>query len=165
MSQFAFLKAEFLDVFSHAERAENLAHSDPRAAAFYARLALETAVLWLYRHDRTLKDPFEPTLAAHLAEPSFKELIGQTLSAKARFIKDTGNAAAHGKAVSAAQAAACLREFFHFGYWLIRNYARGAKPAAEAQFRIEALPRLAQVSAQTLAQLQEIGRRFKENVE
>ena len=35
----------------------------------------------------------------------------------------------------------------------------------DAAFRIEALPRLAQVPTQTLAQLQEIGRRFKETVE
>jgi type I restriction enzyme, R subunit len=63
MSQFAFLQAEFADIYAHAVKAENLAHSDPRSAAFYGRLALETAVEWLYRHDRTLKDPFEPTLA------------------------------------------------------------------------------------------------------
>ncbi|HUZ32215.1 MAG TPA: DUF4145 domain-containing protein [Xanthobacteraceae bacterium] len=165
MSQFAFLKAEFRDIFAHAERAENLAHSDPRGAAFYTRLALETAVLWLFRHDRTLKDPFEPTLAAHLAEPSFKALVGQTVTVKARFVKDTGNLAVHGNAVSAAQAATCLREFFHIAYWLAHNYARGGKPAPDATFRIEALPRLTQVPAQTLAQLQEIGRRFKDTVE
>jgi hypothetical protein len=34
MSQFAFLQAEFPDIFAHAARAENLANSDPRAAAF-----------------------------------------------------------------------------------------------------------------------------------
>jgi type I restriction enzyme, R subunit len=39
MSQFAFLKDEFPDIFAHAARAENFAHSDPRAAAFYGRLA------------------------------------------------------------------------------------------------------------------------------
>jgi type I restriction enzyme, R subunit len=165
MSQFAFLKTEFPDIFAHASRAENLAHADPRAAAFYGRLALETAVEWLFRHDRTLKDPFEPTLAAHLAEPSFKALVGQTIAVKARFIKDTGNAAAHGRTISVPQAATCLREFFHIAYWLAHNYARGAKPPPDAAFRIEALPRLAQVPAQTLAQLQEIGRRFKETVE
>jgi type I restriction enzyme, R subunit len=165
MSQFAFLKAEFPDVFAHASRAENFAHSDPRAAAFYGRLALETAVLWLFRHDRALKDPFEPTLAAHLAEPSFRTLVGQTLAAKARFVKDTGNAAAHGKVVSATQAATSLREFFHVAYWLAHNYARGAKPAPDAAFRIDGLPRLAQVPATTLAQLQEAARRFKATVE
>jgi len=165
MSQFVFLKAEFADIYAHIAQAENLAHADSRAAAFYARLALETAVEWLYRHDRTLKDPFESTLAAHLAEPSFRALVGQTIAAKARFIKDIGNAAVHGKKISGAEAATCLREFFHIAYWLARNYARGMKAAPDAVFRAESLPRLAQVPAQTLAQLQEIGRRFKETVE
>ena len=32
-------------------------------------------------------------------------LVGRTLAVKARFVKDTGNAAAHGKPISAAQAA------------------------------------------------------------
>jgi type I restriction enzyme, R subunit len=45
MSQFAFLQAEFADIYA---RAETLAHADPRGAAFYCRLALETAVNWLY---------------------------------------------------------------------------------------------------------------------
>src|SRR5215207_7665681 len=35
-----------------------------RAAAFYCRLALETAIGWPYWRERTLKSPFEPTLAA-----------------------------------------------------------------------------------------------------
>src|SRR5580704_13853213 len=122
MSQFAFLQAEFPEVFGYETRAENLAHADPRGAAFYCRLALETAVDWLFRHDRTLKSPFEPTLSAHLAEPSLRALMGQTLAVKARFVKDTGNAAAHGKPVSPGQAATALRELFHVAYWLARTY-------------------------------------------
>jgi hypothetical protein len=43
MSQFAFLEAEFPDIFAHAARAENFAYSDPRAAAFYGRPTLEAA--------------------------------------------------------------------------------------------------------------------------
>jgi type I restriction enzyme R subunit len=165
MSQFAFLQAEFPEFFGYAAKAEGLAHADPRGSAFYCRLALETAVNWLYRHDRTLKDPYEPTLAAHLAEPSFQALVGRTLAVKARYVKDTGNAGAHGKTISAGQAATALRELFHVAYWLARNYARGPKPAAEAAFHIDALPRLAQVSATTLAQLREIAGRFKQTVE
>src|SRR5262245_43729567 len=165
MSQFDFLQTEFPDVFGHVARAETLAHADPRGAAFYCRLALETAVGWLYRHDDTLKNPYDPTLAALLAEPSFQALVGRTLAVKARFVKDTGNAAVHGKQVSVGQAATSLREFFHLAYWLARTYARGAKPPADATFRIEALPKLTQVATTTLAQLQEVARRFKETVE
>jgi hypothetical protein len=37
MLQFALLQVELGDIFDHASRAERLAHSDPRAAAFYCR--------------------------------------------------------------------------------------------------------------------------------
>jgi type I restriction enzyme R subunit len=165
VSQFAFLQPEFPAVFSYVARAETLAHADPRGAAFYCRLALETAVDWLYRRDDTLNDPYDPTLAARLAEPTFQALVGRTLTVKARFVKDTGNAAAHGKKVSTQQAATSLREFFHVAYWLARTYARGTKPPADATFRTEALPRVSQVATTTLAQLQEVARRFRESVD
>ncbi len=166
MSQFAFLQAEFPDVFGHAARAETLAHADPRGAAFYCRLALETAVGWLYRHDGTLKNPYDPTLAALLAEPSFQALVGRTLAVKARFVKDTGNAAVHGKPVSAGQAAGSLREFFHIAYWLARTYARGREAAGRCGLPHRGAAATSRRSPPTtLAQLQEVARRFKETVE
>ena len=67
MSQFAFLSAEFPEVFSHASRAESLALSDARGACFYSRLALEVAVDWLYTRDGALREPFEKTLAILLS--------------------------------------------------------------------------------------------------
>lgn len=165
MSQFSFLAAEFPDIFAHASRAEALARSDSRGAAFYCRLALETSVEWLYRHDGTLRSPYESTLAALIAAPSFQTLVGRTLCVKARFVKDVGNAAAHGKPVAPTQAATALREFFDIAYWLVRTYARGAKPAPDAAFSLEALPKLAQVQQTTLAQLQEAARRYQTSVE
>ena len=48
MSQFAFLALEFPEVHSLAARAEGMARTDARGACFYARLALETMVAWLY---------------------------------------------------------------------------------------------------------------------
>jgi type I restriction enzyme R subunit len=66
----------------------------------------------------------------------------------------------NGDLVSAAQAADSLGELFHIACWPARTYARGAKPPADAAFRSEALPRM-QVAALTLAELQELARRFK----
>ena len=100
MSQFLLLKAEFPDIYSAAAQAEAQANSDPRASAVHARIALETMVDWLFRRENSLKTPYQTNLAALLAEPSFQALVGQTLSIKARFVKDIGNAAAHGKPVS-----------------------------------------------------------------
>jgi type I restriction enzyme R subunit len=164
MSQFHFLKSEFPDIYNSAAQAEAQAHNDPRAAALYVRIALEATVDWLYRREKSLKTPYVTNLAAYLAEPTFQELVGQTLSIKARFVKDVGNSAAHGKPVSFMQAASALREFFHLAYWLARTYAKGAKPAPEAVFKIDELPRLTAVPVKTLAQLQEIARRFEDTI-
>ncbi|MBZ0262046.1 MAG: DEAD/DEAH box helicase family protein [Hyphomicrobiales bacterium] len=165
MSQFAFLSAEFAEVHEFAMQAEMSAHADPRTACFYARLALETAVKWLYRHDGSLKNPYETTLSAHIHEPSFKALAGDRLVAKARVIKELGNTAAHGRsAVPFQKAVTSLRELFHFSYWLARSYAKGAKPGVALAFSADALTRTTSVSTKTLAQLEEIARRFAETV-
>jgi type I restriction enzyme, R subunit len=165
MSQFAFLSAEFSEVLGHASKAESLALSDPRSACFYARLALEVAIKWLYQRDSTLRDPFETTLAARIHEPTFQKLAGPAIVAKARVIKDLGNAAVHEtRVVAPDKAVAAVRELFHFAYWLTRTYARGGKPAPGLAFNPQSLPRTAQVTAATLKQLQETARKVEESV-
>ena len=161
MSQFAFLQAEFSPVYDHARKAEGVALSDPRAACFYARLALETAVKWMYERDKALRTPYDDALSALIHEPSFRTVVGDARVTKARIIKDLGNRAVHDtRAVASQSAATALRELFHFSYWLVRTYAKGTKPDAGLQFSVEALPRTAQVETTTLARLQEIAKRF-----
>ena len=46
-SNFHFLATEWPEVLEPAAKAESLAYSDPRAAGFYARRALEIAMAWL----------------------------------------------------------------------------------------------------------------------
>jgi type I restriction enzyme R subunit len=165
MSQFAFLAAEFHAVHEHAARAENLAYGDPRAACFYARLALEVMVQWLYRHDSSLRDPYSTTLAALIHEPTFQTLVGSSLVAKARIVKDLGNAAVHeAKAVPSGKAVTALRELFHLSYWLARTYGRSAHPDATLTFSPNALPRTSSIAVAKLTQLQEIARRFADTV-
>jgi type I restriction enzyme R subunit len=165
MSQFALLSAEFPEVFAHASKAESLALSDPQSSCFYARLALEVAVNWLYMRDSALRDPFETTLAARIHEPTFRRLVGDAIVAKARIIKDLGNAAVHEtRAVSPDKAVAAVRELFHVAYWLTRTYARGAKPGPGLTFSPQGLPRTTPIAASTLRQLQEDARKFEESV-
>lgn len=155
MSQFAFLQAEFPSVFAHASQAETLALSDPRAACFYTRLALETLVNWLYAQDETLRLPYDKALSALIHEATFRALIGPALVTKARLIKDFGNRAVHDpRPVSSNTAMVALRELFHLAYWLVRTYAKGDKPPAGLQFSADALPQTALIEANTLARLQ-----------
>ncbi len=165
MSQFAFLAPEFPAVHERATRAESLAHGDPRAACFYARLALEGMVQWLYRHEASLRDPYDTTLAARIHEPTFQKLVSSPLVAKARIVKDLGNAAVHeARTVPHERAVTALRELFHLSYWLARTYGRTAQPDANLVFSPDALPQTSTIAVAKLAQLQEIARRFAETV-
>ena len=57
LSQFAFLRQEWPGVFEAAAKAESTVYPDPRAAGFYARRALESAIQGLYKHDAAPKTP------------------------------------------------------------------------------------------------------------
>lgn len=157
MSQFSFLQAEFADIHGHATKAEKLALSDPRGACFYARLALEVAVKWMYRHDKTLRSPYETTLSALIHEPTFRKLTGEAIVTKARLIKDLGNKAVHETtAVPSARAVTALRELFHISYWLVRTYASGAKPAPGTQFDGNKLEQTLTITASTVKQIKKL---------
>lgn len=159
MTQFAFLQGEFPEVFALARKAELIATTDARGACFHARLALESAVKWMYAHDRSLRSPYDTALSALIHEGSFRTLVGNALVTKARIIKDYGNAAVHEpRAVPPGNAIIAVRELFHFSYWLARTYARGAKPDAGLAFDQNALPRAVQVEASTLAKLQALAK-------
>lgn len=157
MSQFQFLQTEFADVHSHATKAERLALSDPRGACFYARLALEVAVKWMYGHDRQLRSPYETTLSALIHEPTFRNLAGDAIVTKARLIKDLGNKAVHETtAVPSARAVTALRELFHISYWLVRTYARGEKPPPGIQFDGNKLEKTLTITASTAKQIKKL---------
>ncbi len=129
MSNFDFLKAEWPDIFEAAQKAEALAHSDPRAACFYARRTLELALHWLYKHDPALKPPYQDHLSALLHEPTFRNAAGPAVFAKACVLKELGNLAVHShKPIRQFDPITATRELFHFCFWLARTYARGAKP-------------------------------------
>ncbi len=82
-TNFVFLEGEWRDVHAAAGRAESLANSDARAACFYARRGLEVVVQWLYRHDSSLRLPYQDNLSALIHEPTFKEAVGPVVFAKA----------------------------------------------------------------------------------
>src|SRR5574338_1460632 len=95
VSQFAFLQHEWVAVFDAAARAETAVHADPRTACFYARRALELAVSWAYKHDASLKLPYQDNLSALIHEPTFKQTAGEAVFSKARVIVTLGNRAVH----------------------------------------------------------------------
>lgn len=157
MTQFAFLSPEFPTLLDPAKRAEAMALSDPRGSCFYARLALETALGWMYRSDPALRSPYDQNLAALIHEPSLERLTGPAIVAKAKFIKDQGNRAVHdARPVSPASAAAAVRELFHICYWVARTYAKGAQPPAGLAFDPARLEKTLTIPASTVAQIEKL---------
>lgn len=153
-SQFAFLLSEFPEVHDAAHRAEALANSDPRAACFYARRALELAVTWAYENDSGLQLPYREDLSALIHEPTFRNAVGQAVFYKCRAIKDLGNRAVHSsKPLTVNEAVSAVRELFHVCYWLVRTYAKGAKPEPGQTFNPNVLPETTTVPKQSLAEL------------
>ncbi len=154
MSNFNYLKFEWPEIFDSASKSENLVSSDPRTSCFYARRALELAVHWIYKSDRTLRLPHSESLSALIFESTFRDAIGSPRLTKARIIKDLGNLAVHShKPIRETDAIAAVRELFHFCFWIARTYARGAKPPDGLDFKPELLLKAAVASHQTVGAL------------
>jgi len=139
LSNFTFLKSEWPDLFASAREAEQQVQTAPRSCLFSCRYALERATRWLYKHDDYLKQPYNDNLGALIHEPTFRENMPPELFAKVKVIHTSGNLAAHsGKQLSALDSYRCLKELFHFLYWLYRSYSE-VEPQ-EFEFRSDLLP-------------------------
>lgn len=158
MSNFAFLHLpEWAFLFESASKAEELANTDARASCFYARRSLELAVAWLYKHDNSLRLPYQDNLSALIHEPTFRQTVGDALFTKARLIKDLGNMAVHSaKKMAPADAVNSTRELFHFSYWLARTYGRTSRPDPNQRFDVTLLARVSTAPAQTVEHLQRL---------
>src|SRR5690625_3488908 len=115
MSNFAFLSAEWPELYDEAQHAERLARVDPRTACFYARRTLELTLTWLYRADTTLVEPNRDTLKARISERTMRSLTGGTVNNKMQAIRSQGNNAVHGspQPVPEKNALRTVAELFH----------------------------------------------------
>ncbi len=165
MSHFAFLALEWPEIHEAATRAEAAALPDPRTACFHARRGLELIVHWLFKYEAKLKLPYDDSLSALIHEPSFKQLVGEAVFAKARVLVTLGNRAVHNRPVAPADGPTATKELFHVCYWLARTYAQGAKPAAALAFDPAALPKTAPLPKQTVEQLQKLDTQLRERDE
>ena len=156
-SQFSFLEAEFESEFDSASRAEGYSLSDPGAAVIYARKCLESAVKWVYQHDRSLPQPYEDTLNALLNEPVFKSLQDGRIFSVARKIQQAGNRAVHeSKAPTKLEAVEIVSGLFQFCFWLAFTYGRTAKPDPSLRFNPHKLLDAGKAEQASLRERQEL---------
>ncbi len=140
MSNFAFLPSEFRTLKESATKAEGHIMGDPRAACFHARFTLEAITQWLYRHDASLRMPYDQSLGALLHEPCLQNLLPEAVFQKARLILKIGNQAVHdSRPVRQYDALQIVKELHHICYWIVRTYAPSTAPAV-TQWRDELVP-------------------------
>ncbi len=166
MSQFAFLEREWPAVFDAATMAERFVHGDPRTACFYSRRALELAVNWAFKHDESLRLPYQDNLSALIHDPSFKLVAGEAVFGKARVIKTLGNRAVHSrKKVLYADGLVAVQELFHIAYWFARTYARVKRPPPGLAFDPEKVSCTAKPNQDSVIQLRTLSEQLRERDE
>lgn len=122
-SNFQFLKNEFAVFYDRSVKAETLVITDPRASLFYARMALEVAVNWMYTNDAELQLPYETGLHNLLLQQEFKEQFNNKLYNELHLIKKTGNLAAHNKPVNDVDSHITIEHLYYFAKWFAKSYA------------------------------------------
>ncbi|MDP2847531.1 MAG: DEAD/DEAH box helicase family protein [Humidesulfovibrio sp.] len=166
MSNFTFLQSEWPSLYEAATKAEGLVSADPRTSCFYSRRALELAVSWLYKHDKTFKLPYKDNLNALINEPSFRQNVGGALFTKAKFIKDLGNMAAHStRKLTPSDSLNAAKELFHLCYWVARTYSQKTPPDPAQRFSVELVQQAAPAPPLTPEQLQQIETKLQEKDE
>ncbi len=165
MSHFQFLESEWKDIYEAATKAESMAIPDPRTSCFYARRALELAMAWAFKFDRSLKLPYQDNVSALIHEPTFKQTAGEAVFTKAKLINKLGNNAVHSQRdVTKADSITAVQELFHFCYWFARIYSRRHRPDSALVFNAALLPATL-IPKQTLDQLRRLESELREKDE
>lgn len=117
MSNFNFLTQDpkfstFADVAISAEKILNI---DTAACVINCRRAMEFAIKWIYSVDNSLVMPYDDSLVCLTTTEEFHDLVGEELSERIKFIRKSGNDAAHGtKKISLDRAKLCVVNLYIF---------------------------------------------------
>ncbi|MDO5618004.1 DEAD/DEAH box helicase family protein [Kocuria sp.] len=154
MSNFGFIQQDWPGVHADARRAESYVSSDPVAACFYSRRAIEQLVLHLY-DVMGLPEPYRDDLSARINEQHFKNTVGEGIVLKLNLIRRVGNSAVHSnKSVPPQAAQQVLRELFHvLVFTALRYSTRPDLVPTRAQFDPTLAARAAPLSRQELVAL------------
>ena len=139
MSNFDFLKDEFIDLYELCLEAEKNCYIKPRTSAFYSRLALEFCVGLVYKFEKIQTSYNEMSLNDLINKKEFKDLFqDESQIAGLNLIRKFGNDAAHmlKNIISNADrnfslnkdiALNCLKGIFDFTVWIAYCYGSTLK--------------------------------------
>ena len=106
---------QFTSFAEAAVSAEKIYAIDPAACVVNCRRAMEFAVKWMYSVDGALVMPWDDRLVSLMDAEEFRDIVGEDLWRRLKYIRQTGNAAAHtGKKITPEQARLCLENLYIF---------------------------------------------------
>ena len=117
MTNFDFLLSDpqFTAFGEVAVAAEKIYTIDPAACVLNCRRSLEFAVKWMYSVDGALVMPYDDRLASLMDTEDFRAIVDRDLWQRLKYIRQTGNAAAHtGRKITREQARLCLENLWYF---------------------------------------------------
>ena len=98
-----------------AVAAERIFHIDLSQCVIACRRSMEFAVKWMYSVDGGLVMPYDDRLVSLTDAEDFRDIVGEDLWHRLKYIRQTGNATAHtGKKITPEQAELCLENLYHF---------------------------------------------------
>lgn len=122
MSNFAFIRAQWPELYDVCQRAESYAVSDPNAAAFTARVAVEALVDYLFVDVFGLNDGYRSDLNARMNDPAFKNRTS-IINNQLNLIRRRGNDAAHGsRRLPRQDGIRTLRDLFDVVVWVVKHH-------------------------------------------
>jgi len=154
MSNFDFVRTVLPAVHADCVRAESYLSSDPAAACFYSRRAIEQLVGHLY-DVMGLPEPYQNDLSARINAAPFKTKVGVGIVQKLNLIRKVGNVAAHeGRPIQPQTAMQALRELFHVVVFAAYRYSTDPQLVPTVrQFDPALAAKLAPLSRQELVKL------------
>ena len=128
-----------------AVSAEKIYPIDPAACVLNCRRSMEFAVKWMYSVDGGLVMPYDNRLVSLMDAEDFRDIVGEDLWRRLKYIRQAGNAAAHtGKKITPEQARLCLENLYIFldfiAYCYGTDYAEGQFDPALLEAKPEAAP-------------------------
>ncbi|MBW9094436.1 DEAD/DEAH box helicase family protein [Microbacterium jejuense] len=139
MGNFDFVRDRWPKIWEAASRAESYLRSDPRAAAYYTRLAGEIFTDWVYQAE-SLPRPYDTSFANLTAQGAFKSAVGQSVTGGLRIVRTVGNDAVHKEdPLPIGRARGSLEQFHTVCLWLDHCYG-DPDAAPPARFDFDAVP-------------------------
>ena len=122
-SNFEFIRTEWPEMYADCVRAEGYGRTDPRSCAFYGRRVVEQVVTYIYDIE-ALAPPYKVDLAARIADPAFKAVVGNDIATKATVIRKVGNVAVHdSRSINEPTALNLLQQLHHLIVWTAFRYS------------------------------------------